>query len=322
MKKYAVKKNTKKKNYTKFLIVIAFILAIIIVLHFAYNYLRDDIKDRTNLVINNINATNSLKNDIYIENGAIYISEEDISNILDFDIYYDEKYDQIITSSYNKLAAMPVGEKQIEVNSSKATIKASVINKQNNYYIPFSELEDVYNVKVKYSDITNIVTVDYLNVDYCIATATKKADVKYKPSTFSRTVAKVPKGNIYIIANNEDSTKKGWIRVRTEDGILGYVKSNCIGQINTIREAIEENNNENRLTENAWSYSLKSSTIRDYKLREESINKIVTYLVENQLDCVNIKFDNKENYKDYFSNFLIELKPRLNEIGATFVVNL
>ena len=398
MSKHEITKNidsNKKRKGTfilKIIIVAVILLVIALVLHFAYNYLRDDAPDRTNLIINNSNVTNSLKADVYIENGVIYLSRGDIANFFDSSIYYDEKYNQIITSSYDKLAAMPIGEKQIEINSSNATIQASVIEKDDTYFIPFSALEDVYNVKVNYSETTNIVTVDSLDRDYNIATATKNSSVKYKPSIFSKTVAKVEQGESYIIANREDyPVPEGWTRVRTEDGILGYVKTNRMGEVNTIREAMEEKEKIEGSVSLVWDYYSKyvsapdrtgteikgvnvvspsffyltrlgkgdvednigeqgieyinwakqnnyqvwpiisnnsyidttSEIMRDYDLREELINQIVDYITEYQLDGINIDFENMyEEDKDYFSRFLIELRPRLNEIGVILSVDV
>lgn len=296
-------------------IVAIFMVLIIFVLHLSYNYLRDDIKDKTNLIIDNSNMTQELKRNIYIENSVIYISMEDISALFDNSIYYDETYNQIITTSYDKIASLTIDKADIQINSSNTNIKAGVIKKDNTYYIPFSELENVYNIKLKYNEDTNILIVDSLDKDYKIATATKNANVKYKPSGFSRTVAKVKKGQSYVIAENTSyTTKNGWTRVRTEDGILGYVKDSKIGKINTIREEIQRNINENKKDEKAYEYVLKYDVVKDYKLREKAINEITDYATQNEVKIVNIKIENIE--ENLVSRFLIELKPRLNEIGV------
>ena len=386
--------NANPKNYLvlKVIGVIVFLMLIVLVLNLAYNYLKDDITDKTNLIINNSNITTSLKKEVYIEDGVVYISKEDIANFFDSSIYYDEKYDQIITASYNKLAALPVGKKQIEIDSSNITIKSGVIKKEDTYYVPFSELGDVYNTKTNYFSSTNMITIDSLNKEYSIATAAKKASIKYKPNGFSRTVAKVNQGDTYIIANRSDyPVPDGWTRVRTENGILGYVKTNQMGEVNTIREAIEEKAKVDGTVSMVWDYyseyvyapnrngttiqgvnvvspsffrleklgkgkvlsnigeqgkayiawakqngykiwpmianesmiETTSEIMRDYKLRESLINQIVDYVTQYELDGINIDFEYMyEEDKNYFSRFLIELEPRLNEIGAVLSVDV
>ncbi len=399
MSKHELTKNkdtkvTKRKGRTilAIIIVLAILAVIAVAVYMVYNHFLNERPEKTNLIINNRNVTNHLKADVYIENNVIYLSQGDISNFFDSTIYYDEKYDQITTSSYDKLAAMPIGENQIEVNSSNMTISAPVIEKEDTYYIPFSSLEDIYNVKVDYVEETNIVTVDSLDRDYNMAVATKNSNVKYKPTAFSRTVANVKEGESYIIANREDyPVPEGWTRVRTENGILGYVKTNRMGEVNTIREAMQEKekiegqvslvwdyyseyvtapnrdgtkikgvnvvspsffylerlgkgNVEDNIGEQGRAYinwakqngyqiwpmisnnsyiDTTSEVMQDYDLRERLINEILDYVVEYDLDGINIDFENMyEEDKDYFSRFLIELRPRLNEIGAILSVDV
>lgn len=382
----------KKKSGVKLLIVVAILVAIIGVVYFVFNHVSLKRYERINLVINNRNMTESLKNDVMIENDVIYISSKDVGNFFDSSIFYDNKYDQIITSSYDKLAALPVGKTQIQVNSSNTTIKAPVMKKENNFYIPFSALENIYNVKVNYQESMNIVTVDSLDRDYNIATASKNSNVKYKPSDFSKTLAKVKKGDSYIIANREDfPVPDGWTRIRTQSGVLGYVKTKAMGPVNTIREgvaekkkvegpvslvwdyyseyvtapdrsgttikgvnvvsptfftlrrlgkgAVDENVGEQGKKYIAWAkqngYQIWPSIsnnsyidttaeiMRDYKLREKLINQILEYVTTYQLNGINIDFENMyAEDKGNFSQFLAELRPRLNEVGAVLSVDV
>ena len=55
-----------KKNIIKVLVVIILLMIAIAILKIAPNYIRDEIKNKVNLAINNSNVTASLKNDIYI----------------------------------------------------------------------------------------------------------------------------------------------------------------------------------------------------------------------------------------------------------------
>lgn len=389
-----MEKHTEKRKpriFLKILIVLVFLVVIVGVLYLVKNnYIRDEIKDKTNLIINNTNVTTSLKADVYIKDGVVYISKSDISNFFDSTITYDEKYNQIITCSENKIASMPVGEKQIQVNSANVKIKEGVIETEETYYIPISELGDVYNIRTTYVENTGIVYIDSLDREQKIATMKKKTSIKYKPNTFSRTVAKVEQGEIITIANRSDyPVPDGWTRVRTEDGILGYVKLNKMGELNTVRENIEKqakiegkislvwdffsvyvdaptrsekikgvnvvspsffyaeesgdvktnigekgkqyiewahNNNYEiwpMISNSFLDADTTSKLMKDYKLREKLINQIVDNIVIYKLDGINIDFEDMyEEDKTYFSRFLIELEPKLNEIGAVLSVDV
>ena len=387
-----LKKESNKTTY-KIIVVLIFLIGIIMVLQYSGNYVVDEITDKANLIINNGNVTKSLKLDMFIdENETVYISKQDIENFFDPYIYYDEKYNQIITGSNTKIASIVVGSNEMYVNSSKVNISAPIIEKEGEYYIPFSELDDVYNVDTQYIAENNVVVIDSLNRKYSIATSGKDNSVKYKPTGLSKTIDKIEKGEIVTIANREDEeSKDGWTRVRTDSGKIGYVKTKDLGTENVIREAFEETKKFEGTVSMVWDYfsesyyapdrsgtkikgvnvvspaffSLEklgkgevyvnidepgkeyiewahnngyevwpmisngsmiettSEIMQDYKLRESLINKIVSYIVQYNLDGINIDFENMyEEDKEYFSRFIIELEPRLNEIGAVLSVDV
>lgn len=382
----------KNKTFLKIIIVLVFLVAIIFTLTIAKNYLRDDITDKTNLIINNSNVTTSLKKEILQEGDIIYLSKQDVENFFDPYIYYDEKYNQIITGSSTKLAAIPMQGNFIEVNSASQKVKGVAIKKEDTYYIPFSELEDVFQVKVTHIKEKNTVVIDSLDKSYSVATASKNISVKYKPSFFSRTVEKIKAGETLVIANRQDyPVPDGWTRVRTSNGTLGYVKTNNMGEINQLRQEIKEEKKIEGTISLVWDYyseyvyapnragtmikgvnvvspsffaleklgkgnvktnigdqgkayikwaheqgyqvwpmisnesmiQTTSEIMNDYQLREKLINQIVNYIVEYDLDGINIDFENMyEADKKLFSRFLIELEPRLNEIGAVLSVDV
>lgn len=229
-------KEKKKSNVLGKMIIIAlFIICVATVINLAPNYIQDKLKGKTNVIINNNNVTLSLKSDIIIdENEVIFMSFKDIENFFDGDIYYDKDYNQIITTSETKVAAIKLDKKEMYVNSSKVTIYATVMEKDETYYIPISEMKDVYNIEINYDEDSKIVTIDSLNKEQKRGNSSKDVSVKYKPTVFSKTVDKVKKGESVIVIKEED----GWYKVRTNSGNIGYLKS--IANIYNVRENMEE----------------------------------------------------------------------------------
>lgn len=63
--------------------------------------------------------------------------------------------------------------------------------------------------------------------------------------------------------------------------------------------------------------------MRDYNLRQDLIENIVSLIVQYDLDGINIDFEYMHDEdRDLFSRFIIELKPRLNELGAVLSVDV
>lgn len=353
------------------------------------NYIVSKI-NQTNLIINNSNATSSLKNNVYIKDGVVYVSKPDIYNFFDNTIIYDEKYNQVVTTSSTKIASLPIDSKQIQVNSSNTTIKAGAIILDEVAYVPISELDEVYNIKTTYVESEDLVYIDSLDREQQTATLKKDSSIKYKPTIISATLAKAKQGDTLTIANRSDyPVPNGWTRVRTENGTLGYIQTGKLNEFKTIREKTEEKAKIEGPISLAWDYYSEyvsaptrtgkitgvnvvspsffymtkysttnvyenvgnegiayvnwahgngyqvwpmltnsnmnetSKMLSDYKSRETVINQIIKYIKQYNLDGINIDFEGMyEADKDNFSRLLIEIRPRLNEIGAVLSVDV
>ena len=212
------------KVVLKIIILLIFMLGIAFALKVAPNYIRSEITDRTNLVINYSNVTGRMKENMIVdEEGVVYLSLNDIMNYYDKHIYYDEQYKQIVTSSETKLAVLKLNENIITINGVTKSIKgcAKVVN--GVYYLPISEMEDVYNIKV--SKAENKVILESLDRKLTTATASKNLAIKYKTTFFSKTIERINKGDKVSIAEvQENSLPEGWVKVRTQNGNVGYVE--------------------------------------------------------------------------------------------------
>ena len=384
----------KNKIINKLIIVIIFLSFVFGVLKIAPNFINNEIINKVNLIINNSNVTKDLKKDIIIEDGIMYISKEDISNFFDPYIYYDEKYNQIITTSDNQVASMIVGKNELINNGSKMEVSSTILEKNDTYYIPFSDFKNVYNVEINYIESTNTITVDSKNRRYVEAASKKENNVKAYPTTFSRNVDNIKQGETVTIVQNKENKNEeinGWTKIRTDTGKIGYVKSNTLDNEYVYRDTLESkkqidgnvsmvwdyvyeydyvpdrtgtnitgvnvvsptlftlvNEGKGKIHSNVgedgekyikWAHSngymvwpsisnnsyieTTSEIMQDYNLRHELIENIVGLVLEYDLDGINIDFEYMHDEdKDLFSRFIIELKPRLNEIGAVLSVDV
>ncbi len=384
----------KSRILIKIVVVAIFLAVVFWILKITPNYINTEITNKANLVINNSNVTKDLKNDVIIRDGVIYIAKEDISNFFDPYIYYDEKYNQIITTSETQVASMQVGSNSIINNGSRVNISGTVIEENDTYYIPFSSLKDVYNVEINYIESTNTITVDSKDRKYVVADARKEANVKAYPTVFSRTVDKIEANETFVVVQNDENQNEvvdNWVEIRTDSGKLGYIKQNNVVNEFVTREAIEEekqitdkismvwdyyskyvyppdrsgskingvnvvspsffdliDEGKGELYDNAgeegkeyvnWAHSngykvwpmlsnnsyieTTAEIMRDFNLRQQLIENIVSQVLKYDLDGINVDFENMHDEdKDLFSRFIIELKPRLNEIGAVLSVDV
>lgn len=333
----------KKLKFIKNIIVgVVALLIVAFIVNIAPGYRRDKYKDIVNLVIDEQNVTEKLKNVLYInENKTVYMSEEDVRKFFDENIYYDEQYNQIITTSNTKVANIEIDKKQMNVNDSKVNMLDAIIKINDKLYLPISDMELVYNIKIKYIEETNKIVVENLNRGLIKATVTENADIKFKQRSLSKNVGKVVKGEQVSCYY---TTSRGWRQIRTENGIVGYIKANKLDNEYIVRQDMEEKKeakvikidlnknqfnytNENGETKLWQTINLKSmgdqieEMLGDYKTRTQIIDIVMNLFSGNEVKGININFDGMEN-KEMCKRFVIELSPKLREIGITTCVSI
>lgn len=199
------------------------LVLVALIINIAPGYKRDKYKDVTNLIINEENKTEELKHNIYInENKTVYISEEDIRNFFDKNIYYDTENNQIITTSDTKVANIVVDEKKMVVNNTNVELIDAIIRIDNNIYLPISKMSIVYNIDVQYIENKNRVVIDELNKGMIRAIVSEETSIKFKPRGMSKNIGTLKEGEtVYCFY----TTSKGWRQIRTQDGTLRIYKS-------------------------------------------------------------------------------------------------
>ena len=242
----------KLKVIRNIIIAIIGVILIAFILRVAPDYMRDDIKGKVNLVINNNNVTGKMKKDVYVdEKGIIYLSKEDIKNYFDKYIEYDKETKRITTTSDAKVATMIAGEKTMTINGSNVSVLASMTERDGTIYLPFSEMANrVYNLDLNYNDKNGYVVVDSLDRELKKADVSKNVSVKYKAKNLCKTIEKLKKGDkvVYISSN------KGWAKIRTESGRIGYVKEKAIANITNVRQAMEDTSKVDGKVNLVWDY--------------------------------------------------------------------
>lgn len=379
----------KKSNkiLKKVLITVAILVIIAGIVLVISNYIKNKEKNITNLVINNNNITSKLKKSIIIEDDVIYLSKQDIQNFFDKYIYEDKENNQIITTSDKKTATIQYDQKIIEINGSKKQITATIKKVDDTIYLPISEMHDVYDIEINYIKDSNVITMDSLDREQKKAYTSKNVSIKAKSSNFSKTVDKVKKGNwLFYISTDE----KGWAKVRTTKGKVGYVKENKLTNFVTVRDSMEEEKQISGKVNLVWDYfseyakapdrtgtkidginvvspsffyidkngnfkenvsqngqeyikwaksngykvwpmvsnsnaglEMTSKIMNSYESRKKLIEAIVNVCVKYDLDGINIDFENmKKEDVDLYSRFIIELTPRIKDIGLTVSVDV
>ena len=178
------------------------------------------------------------------------MSEADIANFFDKYIYEDEENNQMITTYEKKIATIGFEKNTININGSDKKIYAHAIKKDETVYLPISEMKDVYDIEISNIEKTKVVTMDSLEKEQKKAIVTTDVAVKSSTNFISKTVDRIKKGDSVIVV----SSNKGYTRIRTENGKIGYIKSNKLENEFTVRESMEEEKQINGKVNLTWDY--------------------------------------------------------------------
>lgn len=229
----------KKENiFFNIIRVILFLVILIIVFKLAPNYEENDTyaKDKINMIINNNNVTKKLKYDLFInEKNVIYMSIQDVKNYFDKYIIYDEPNNHIITTYGEKVGVLPLNENIIQINGSIVNVHSGAVKENDIYYLPISSMSKVYNLDIEYIKDKQILLLDSLNKQLIKGDISKNCSVKYKPTTFSKTVDRLEKGDKVVSIEKQDNN---WTKIRTKSGKIGYIKTKTVHNEIFVRENI------------------------------------------------------------------------------------
>lgn len=379
----------KKRIITRTFFMIIALIAIFVIGMVANDFIILDNNKQTNLVINNRNVTSDLKNQVLIQDGVIYLSKPDIANFFDKYIYEEKEENRIITTYGKKIATIGFEENRININGSNKNIYAHAIKKDNVIYLPVSEMKDVYDIDISNIEETKVVTMDSIAREQKKAIVSSSSAIKSSTRFIAKTIDRVKKGDSVVVVSSDN----GYTRVRTDNGKVGYIKSNKLDNEFIVRENMEEEKQIEGKINLTWDYfsqygsapdrsgttidgvnvvspsffyldksgnlrenigskgqayiewahqngykiwpmvsnaeaakeslSITSEIVNNYSARQKLIESIVEKCVKYNLDGINLDFENmKQQDKDMFSRFVIELAPRLKEIGKVLSVDV
>lgn len=330
------------------LIIVAFII------NTAPGYKRDKFQNVINLIIGDENVTEKLQKPIYLdESGVVYISKEDIQNLLDKTFYYDEENNLLIATSEVTVASLKLNEKEIKIDGSVFDTLYQAIEADNTVYVPIKKLETVYNIETEYLETEQKVIIDKLNKGMIKAECDTETAIRFKPRALSKKVGKLEIGQTVSAFY---TTSKGWRLIRTEDGIVGYVKANTLTNEYILRKDMEQEvqtqkinislkdgaiveienekviiqdllelNNNGILIKNTetpvkaentkvWAnLNIEDVDLSNFDERTKTIKNIASIARKDDINGINIITKNVDKNVE---RFIIELAPKLKERGV------
>ena len=162
-----------------------------------------------------------------------------------------------------------------------------------------------------YIEKSNTVTIDYYSKELKKAYTKKKVAIKNEAKNSSRTIQKVKKGDWLVYISDEN----GWTKVRTQEGNIGYVKTNKLTNFTTERENMNTNEN-SKVIDKYLKEDISKKDISTYSKRQKVIESILKEAINKEYFGVKIIFKDNQEGKERFE---IESEPMLKECGIKII---
>jgi len=200
--------------------------------------------------------------------GEIYFSVELVELTIDEWIFWDDYTKRLTITNPYFVIRIEAGELDYLVNGREARLERAVIYRDGTAFIPTTLLEEQYNVRINYSGDSDgfprVVWVENLAETQRSAYTTQSTPLRFEPHRWSPIIENVDSGSRVRIFTPEgasappnrlrsrqmtyverafnrfDLIDDSFRRVRTEDGLVGYILFDAMGEVQTTAGTEQE----------------------------------------------------------------------------------
>lgn len=281
------------KNISKYIVIFVFFIVVFLIF-FKYEY-DVSVSERKNseLVVFGENISTEYKP--FVEDYTIYVSLDTISKTIDENIYYDKLSAKVIVTTDSNVVKLKIDEKKMSKNLEYLDIESCVKLVDDEPYVPIGVLKEIYNIKVGYNEKTNTVTIDKTNMSD-IAILYNRVKVYSDISTDSNVIDMLNKDN-KVTVYNESLNHKRWYKVKTSDGMVGYIAKNSI--FNLLEESNENvqdstsSDNESEKIVMFWQYGSDLDTLGKTKTDGVNVVSPTWYELSNSNGSISSKYSSE-----------------------------
>ncbi|MGE4283106.1 MAG: glycosyl hydrolase family 18 protein [Clostridia bacterium] len=162
-----------------------------------------------------------------LENGEILISLPVVKSYFDSKVYWDSKSQKVIFTTSDKVIKMKTDNLTAMINSRPVDLNIPARLIKDVPYVPIQFLSDLFGVEVKWIETNKVVIVDYKGSSKQIAEVIEEdAKIRKNPTIKAPVLVNELKIGQTMRAFEEYGDK--WCKVRTDDGILGYIEKRFV----------------------------------------------------------------------------------------------
>ncbi|MFW5671887.1 MAG: glycosyl hydrolase family 18 protein [Acetivibrio ethanolgignens] len=172
----------------------------------------------------------------FLIDGEAYIDYDTVAGYLNKRFYWDANENLLIYTTATEVIKAEVGSRAYYVNKSKTDTKYQIVKTDGDkVYVAADYVKLFSNLEYElYTEPNRIVLTYKWNQEYTYAAAKKKAKIRTLSNIKAPGVAELKKGDKVLYAElsegEAETIAEDYVKVVTQDGIVGYVKKNRLGE--------------------------------------------------------------------------------------------
>lgn len=172
--------------------------------------------------------------------GTVYLDYDVINKNFNKRFYWDSKENMLVYTTPTEVIKTEVGNKEYVVNKNKKEVKYEIVKTEGDkVYIALDFVKMYSDIRFKYYKNPNRVVVEYKWGDYLFSTVKKPTQLRVDPSIKSDIVVNLKVDDLLTYIDTSEVVGKGFSKVMTKDGIIGYVKTKYLS--NSYYDTVKSN---------------------------------------------------------------------------------
>lgn len=165
------------------------------------------------------------------EDGQVYLDMDIITDVLNPRFYWDSVENKLLYTTSSEIISTEINSNTYYVNKRKETKDYKIVKVQDNHvYVAIDYVKQYTAVDYKKFDNPDRVVINYIYGEKeKYSTVKKETQLRYKPDTKSDILVDMDSDVKLRILGEED--ENGFCQAMTEDGIIGYVDMDKMGEI-------------------------------------------------------------------------------------------
>ncbi len=168
------------------------------------------------------------KKGLFID-GKVYIDYDTVKTKFNHRFYWDQNENILIYTTPTEILQTEIGSNQYSVTKSMIKTKTDVDYQivkvfADHVYIALDYVKQYSDITFEYFDNPGRVLINYKWGEALVTDVTKATQMRKDPNIKSPLVTQLAAGVQLTYVNLEEAPKKGFAKVMTSDGIIGYVK--------------------------------------------------------------------------------------------------